>query len=89
MSVLEAAQTDDEVATLMAVRDALALKLDEAGPGTAAGVANQLQAVLKRLSELRPSGKVTLDDALAERRAARASGAEPAASAGGKAKRAG
>jgi hypothetical protein len=88
MTVLEAAQSDDEVATLMAVRDALAQKLDEAGPGTVAGVANQLQAVLKRLSELRPAGRVTIDDALAQRRAARSGDADDQASPARKAKRA-
>jgi hypothetical protein len=88
MTVLDAAQSGDEIEALEATRDKLAELLDDAVGGTAAGLANQLQAVLRRLSELRPSGKVTIDDALAQRRAARAGGAEPSASAGGKRKRA-
>jgi hypothetical protein len=88
MTVLEAAQIGDEVAALEAMRDKLAAAMDEAPPTVVAQINAQLAANLKRLSELRPSGKVTIDDALAERRAARADGAKPAPSTGGKAKRA-
>lgn len=88
-SVLEAAQSGDEVATLEALRDKLAAMLDEAPATVAANISGQIVKVLERLSDLTPSGKVTLSDALAERRVARAASTEPAVAAGGKAKRAG
>ncbi len=87
--VLRAAQTGDEVATLEALRDLLAETLDGAPVNVVGNLAPQLAAVLKRLAELKPSGKVTLSDALAERREARASSAEPAPSAKRPTKRAG
>jgi len=66
--VLAAAQSGDELAALEAMRDHLAAAMDEAPPTVVAQVASRLQAVLERISELRPAGKVTLEDALAERR---------------------
>ena len=88
MSVLEAAQSGDEVATLEAVRDRLALMLDDAPATVAANISGQIVKVLQRLSDLKPSGKVTLIDALAGQRVARASIAESEVVAGRGAKRA-
>jgi len=71
MNIQEAAQSGDEVATLEAMRDKLASSMDEAEPAVVAQIARRLEAVLKRIGELRPSGKETLDDVLAARRDAR------------------
>jgi hypothetical protein len=89
MTVLEAAQTGDEIATLEAMRDRLAAAMDEATTGAIGQTAAQLAAVLRRLADLRPAGRVTIDDALAERRAARAGRADDQAPAKRKAKSAG
>ena len=87
MSVLDAARTGDEVAALEAMRDSLAGAMDAADPAVVAQIAGRLESVLKRLGELRPAGKVTLDDVLAERRANRDGGAKPSGRAAGKQKR--
>ena len=79
MTVLEAAQSGDEVAALEAMRDKLAADMDAAAPSVVAQVAARLESVLKRLGELQPSGKVTISDALAERRQLRDGRAESAA----------
>lgn len=78
MSVLKAAQTNDEAAALIAMRDVLAAKMDEAGPGIVPQINAQLVAVLRRLAELQPSRGVTLDDALARQREIRDGRAESA-----------
>jgi hypothetical protein len=89
MTVLSAARSGDEVAALEAMRDKLAEAMDEAEPAVIAQVSGRLESVLKRLGELRPAGKVTLDDALAERRALRDGRAKPATNSGRQAKSAG
>lgn len=71
MNIHRAAQTGDEVATLEAMRDSLAAAMDVAEPAVIAQVAGRLEAVLKRISELRPVRKETLDDVLAQRRQAK------------------
>jgi hypothetical protein len=71
MNIHQAAQSGDEVATLEAMRDSLAAAMDMAEPAVIAQVAGRLEAVLKRITELRPARKETLDDVLAQRRAAK------------------
>lgn len=85
MSVLAAAQTDDQLATLIAMRDRLAEAMDDENNAVVAQVAGRLEAVLKRIAELDDGGKVTIEDALAKRRADR----ERAANAAPGARRAG
>lgn len=75
MSIESAARSGDQLATLEAMRDSLAVAMDAAEPAVIAQVAGRLEAVLKRISELRPARKETLDDVLAQRRAAREGGA--------------
>lgn len=71
MKIHKAAQTGDELATLEAMRDTLAAAMDQAEPAVIAQVAGRLEAVLKRIGELRPARKETLDDVLAAKREAR------------------
>ena len=71
MSVLSAAQSGDELATLKAMRDVLAEAMDADNPAVVAQVSGRLESVLKRIAELDKGGKVTIDDALAKRRADR------------------
>lgn len=52
MSTLEAAQTNDRRAALVAMRDALASAMDLAEPQVLAQLSGQLRAVLKDLAEL-------------------------------------
>jgi hypothetical protein len=89
VSVLDAAQSGDEAAALEAMRDSLAAAMDEADPAVVAQIAGRLESVLKRLGEVRPAKKVTLDDALAARRASREQRPKSAGRSGGKPKRAG
>jgi hypothetical protein len=77
MSVLGAARSGDEVQALEAMRDKLAEAMDDSEPAVVAQIAGRLESVLRRLGELRPAGKVTLNDALAERRARRVGGSKP------------
>lgn len=71
MSISKAAADGSEVEALKAMRDHLAVAMDDAPPTVVAQIAARLQAVLARISELEPAGEVTLSDALAERRAKR------------------
>lgn len=72
MSVADAASTGDELVALEAMRAKLAVAMDEASPQVVAQVAARLQAVLERITELRPPVKESLTDVLAERRKLRA-----------------
>ena len=74
-SIAAAAATNDELATLRAMRDTLAADMDEAPPAVVAQISGRLEAVLKRITELGGAGEVTLHDALAERRRLRANNA--------------
>ena len=67
MNIQSAAATDDEVATLKAMRDKLAAAMDEADPAVVAQIAGRLEAVLKRIGELCPTRKETLADVLDRR----------------------
>lgn len=68
-SVVEAAAGGDELASLEALRDRLAVAIDGAAPGVLPGLSSQFAAVVKRITELRPSTeKVTLSDELERRR---------------------
>lgn len=78
MSIASVAATDDEVATLRAMRDKLAADMDIAEPSVVAQISGRLEAVLRRITDLGGSGEVTLDDALAERRQQRTKRAKPA-----------
>jgi hypothetical protein len=71
-TIAEAAATNDELATLRAMRDKLAADMDEAPPAVVAQISGRLEAVLKRITELGGAGEATLDDVLAERRKLRA-----------------
>jgi hypothetical protein len=77
MSVFDAAQ-QTRVDTLRAMRDRLALAMDEAEASVVAQVAARLQAVLKELDELAEPLEVSPLDDLARRREARESGADDA-----------
>ena len=72
MSIADAAATNDELATLRAMRDKLAADMDEAPPAVVAQISGRLEAVLKRITELGGAGEATRDDVLAQRRAERA-----------------
>jgi len=70
-SVAAAASGGDELVTLQAMRDLLAASMDQAPATVVAQIAARLESVLARISELKPAGKETLNDVLAERRADR------------------
>jgi len=74
MTIAEVAASGDELATLRAMRDKLAVDMDDAPPAVVAQIAGRLEAVLRRITELGGSGEVTLADALAERRKQRSVG---------------
>ena len=74
-TIAAAAASNDEIATLRAMRDKLAADMDEAPPAVVAQISGRLEAVLKRITELGGVGEVSLDDALAERRRLRANSA--------------
>jgi hypothetical protein len=57
---------------LVKLRETLFAHLEIAEPSVSAQIAGRLQAVVGRLAELSKDREVTLDDALAERRARRA-----------------
>ena len=80
-TITEAAAGGDELETLQAMRDSLAAAMDDAPATVVAQISGRLEAVLKRISELGPAKRETLDDALAQRRANRAN---PGKSAGGR-----
>ncbi len=71
-TIAEAAATNDELATLRAMRNKLAADMDEAPPAVVAQMSGRLEAVLKRITELGGAQEATLDDVLAERRRLRA-----------------
>ena len=72
---VEAAKSGDRRLALEVLRDTLAEQLDTTSASIHAQLAGQYRAVLSELAELQSAGKVTLDDALAERRARRKRGA--------------
>lgn len=74
-TIATVAATNDELATLRAMRDKLACDMDIAPPAVVAQISGRLEAVLRRITELGGAGEVTLDDALAERRRLRSNGA--------------
>lgn len=71
-TIAEAAATGSELDTLRAMRDKLAVDMDDAPPAVVAQISGRLEAVLKRITELGGAGEATLDDVLAQRRAERA-----------------
>ena len=75
-TIADVAATNDELATLRAMRDKLAVDMDLAPPAVVAQISGRLEAVLKRITELGGAGEITLDDALAERRRLRANNAQ-------------
>lgn len=75
-TIADVAATNDELATLRAMRDKLAADMDLAPPAVVAQISGRLEAVLKRITELGGAGEITLDDALAERRRLRANNAQ-------------
>ena len=75
-TIADVAATNDELATLRAMRDKLAVDMDLAPPAVVAQISARLEAVLKRITELGGAGEITLDDALAERRRLRANNAQ-------------
>lgn len=74
MTIADAAASNDELATLRAMRDKLAADMDDAVPAVVAQIAGRLEAVLKRITELGGAQEATLDDVLAERRKMRTVG---------------
>lgn len=77
MGVLEAAQSDDRLEALIAMRDTLAQAIDACeSMRDLAALNRQLMDVLKEIAELAPDAKAgdPIDD-LASRRAARRAGA--------------
>jgi hypothetical protein len=79
--------TPSEYDDLVVLRRTLFAHLEIAEPSVSAQIAGRLQAVVARLAELSKDQEVTLDDALAERRARRTNAA--VASTGRSAKRPG
>ena len=77
-SIAEVAASNDEIATLRAMRDKLAADMDIAEPSVVAQISGRLEAVLKRITELGGAGEATLDDVLAERRRMRSQRSQPA-----------
>ena len=75
-TIADVAATNDELATLRAMRDKLAVDMDLAPPAVVAQISGRLEAVLKRITELGGAGEITLDDALAERRRLRGNNAQ-------------
>jgi len=63
--------TPSEYDDLVVLRRTLFAHLEIAEPSVSAQIAGRLQAVVARLAELSKDREVTLDDALAERRARR------------------
>lgn len=81
MSILSAAQSNDRLATLIAMRDKLAGDMDDAPPAVVAQIAARLQLVLTDIAGLPVVGKVSKLDELEQRRKDRlaaAASVEPA-----------
>lgn len=79
--IAAAADTDDRRATLVAMRNKLAVDMDEAPPAVVAQIAGRLAAILEEIDGLATPGKVSALDELDQRRQDRiaTAGAEPSA----------
>ena len=87
VSILSAAQSNDRLATLIAMRDKLAGDMDDAPPAVVAQIAARLQLVLADIAGLPVVGKVSKVDELDQRRKDRLAEAASAQSAKGKARK--
>lgn len=79
---LDAARSGDRRHALEVLRDTLAEQLDTTTASIHAQLAAQYRATLAELAEMVPAEKVTLDDALAARRASRTIGTNDPSRAG-------
>ncbi len=71
MANLDAAQTNDRRAALIALRDSLAAAMDGAEPNVMAQIAGQYRATLKELAELPEAKPESPLEAAKQKRAAR------------------
>jgi hypothetical protein len=79
----ETVRAGDRRASLEAIRDSLAVAMDNAEPNVIAQIAARLQAVIREIGELPDGKKVSKADELAARRKARRAAAADRASAAG------